>query len=124
MTTLLIITHLALSGINAKCVDGMRSDPLLMVQGPNKTHYIYYLPNQKKECQQAARDLNNRKHIAICGCKILKSSPVRDRLRLRCLRIKNNQIYSRTVGIYYYASDEIIDRCKWMTKEIVKQLEK
>lgn len=122
MISFLLVTSLS---INAQCVSGKRGDPLLIIDGvdrnyKNRKYYLYFLPDQKKECKLAAKRWNNYETNMICACKQLKLFNTKDRAMLKCVARKNNFTYSIRSSVYYYY-DKLRESCIAATKRLEEQ---
>lgn len=95
-----IILSLALS-VTVECKEGIRDDPVLIIRD-TKNHYIYFLPREMKTCKNYGYLFLFKSVSRVCGCKILKDSDQKDRLRLRCAARVNGVVMSSTVSVYYY----------------------
>lgn len=91
----------ALLGVTAECKEGMRDDPLLIIRA-EENHYVYFLPDEMKICNEYGKLFVEERVKRVCGCKVLKNPGDRDRLRLRCAHWIHGKVLSSTTAIYYY----------------------
>jgi len=95
------ILLMAIMGTTAECKQGMRDDPVLIVKDSRK-HYIYFLPSEMQLCENYKELFLSGVVNRVCGCKIVKSNDLDDRLRLKCLERRRGVLKSKTVATYYY----------------------
>jgi len=108
---------IVLLGVTAECKEGMRDDPVLIIRA-EKNHYIYFLPDEMKTCNEYGKLFVEEKVKRVCGCKILKSADLDDRLRLRCAHWVDGKVVSATTAVYYYYP-ELTEACNKMRDHLM-----
>ena len=91
-------------GVSGECKEGLRDDPVALIRA-DKTHYVYFLPDELNRCQRLTKDFTDGLMNALCGCKHIKvwvNKDLKDVVRLRCVYRINDRYVSQTVAHYYY----------------------
>ena len=112
--------------ITATCDIGIRNDPVMIIRGLNKNHklqnyYLYYLPNQEKECKVNAKRWNNYKTDFLCACKEIQNYNTKNKILLRCITRKASHVYSRRIAVYYF--DNLKNECLIKARYLEKMYE-
>jgi hypothetical protein len=97
-----------LSSHSAYCTTASRNETLLVIKDStnNKLHFIHMLKNEQAKCKQIVDKIHNNNIKFACGCKQLIYPGMRDRIRLKCAYLPNqDKIISWRVAIYYYYDD-------------------
>lgn len=100
-------------GASATCVKTIRDEPTVLITQGEYKHFIHMFDWEGEKCKVWATKFNAGTMRSVCGCKRLKISGERDRIRLRCAHTgKDGKIWSKTAMTFYYFDDDIsINEC-------------